>query len=266
MRQKLMPKQYMSPPSPSKPLILAQISDSHLFADSTGMHHGANVYQNLKKVLLAINKLPAVDVIVFTGDLTQDHTAASYRLFVQAFKECEITTPVYYLAGNHDDPTLLKRYLSCLPFCHDNIIANDYWQVLLLESKSATPAGVISQAQCDIAAGVIDQTKSQLLLTHHHAVDAGFFIDKHGLRNKTQFKQFLSAFPSIKALACGHIHQALTLPLVLPQRTISLYSCPATSIQFDINAETAKSNGQAPGYRLFTLAENEHITTEVFFL
>tara|TARA_R110000787_G_scaffold130453_1_gene242380 strand:+ start:160 stop:945 length:786 start_codon:yes stop_codon:yes gene_type:complete len=261
MLQKLQPKKLAT-----KKLTLVQISDSHLFADSNGRHHDANVYQNLKKVLLAIKKQPSVDVIVFTGDLTQDHTEASYRLFVQTFKACEITTPVYYVAGNHDDPALLKRYLSCSPFCHDNIITSDFWQVLLLESKSATPAGVISQVQFDMAASVIDHTKSQLVLTHHHAVDAGFFIDKHGLINKAEFNQFLTAFPSIKAVGCGHIHQALTLPLKLPQRMINLYSCPATSIQFDINAVTAKSNGQPPGYRLFTLAENEQITTKVFFL
>lgn len=256
-----MPKKLLS-----KTLTLAQISDCHLFADRNGLHHQANVYQNLKNVLLAIKNQPSIDAIIFTGDLTQDHTQVSYQRFVQAFAECEITTPVYYVAGNHDEPALLKHYLSQAPFCQDSVIENEYWQVLMLESKSATPAGVISKAQCDIAGRIIDQTKSQLLLMHHHAVDAGFFIDKHGLVNKAQFQQFLTANPSIKALGCGHIHQALTLSVKLPERTLSLYCCPATSIQFDINAETAKSNGQAPGFRIFALAENEQITTQVFFV
>ena len=261
-----MPKQHVSKQLAKKQLTLAQISDSHLFSNSNGRHHDANVYQNLKRVLNAIKVQPLVDAIIFTGDLTQDHTPASYGLFVHAFTECEITVPVYYVAGNHDEPTLLKHYLSSAPFCQDKIIENERWQVLLLESKSATPAGVISKAQRDNAASVIDPTKAQLLLMHHHAVDAGFFIDKHGLINKAEFSQFLTAFPSIKALGCGHIHQALTLSVILPQRQLNLYSCPATSIQFDVNAETAKSNGQPPGYRLFTLADNKTITTKVFFL
>jgi len=250
----------------STTLSLAQISDSHLFADRNGLHHQANVYQNLKNVLLAIKKQPLIDAIIFTGDLTQDHTQASYQRFVQAFAECEITTPVYYVAGNHDEPALLKYYLSQAPFCQDSIIESEYWQVLMLESKSATPAGIISKAQCDIASSNIDSTKSQLVLTHHHAVDAGFFIDKHGLVNKDEFQQFLTENPSIKAIGCGHIHQALTLSVKLPERTLSLFSCPATSIQFDVNAETAKSNGQGPGYRIFTLAANEKITAQAFFV
>ena len=90
----------------SKEFIVVQISDSHLFADTSGLHHDTNVYQNLIKVLQNIKQLPHVDIIVFTGDLTQDHTDASYQLFVQAFNACEIITPVYYLAGNHDEPKL----------------------------------------------------------------------------------------------------------------------------------------------------------------
>lgn len=250
----------------SKTLTLAQLSDSHLFADCNGMHHNANVFQNLKSVLLAIKKQPLIDGIIFTGDLTQDHTESSYQRFVQAFDECEISSPVYYVAGNHDDPGLLKKYLSHAPFCQDKVIENNYWQVLLMESKSATPAGEVSKTQINMASRVIAMNKAQLLLMHHHAVDAGFFIDKHGLINKTEFHQFLSSFPSIKALGCGHIHQALTLPIKLPQRTVNLYSCPATSIQFDIQAQTAKSNGQPPGYRLFTLADNKQITSKVFFV
>ena len=247
-------------------LVIAQISDSHLFSDSAGLHHQANVYQNLVNVLADIKKQPLLDAIVFTGDLTQDHSDESYQLFVEAFQACEITTPVYFVAGNHDEPELLSRYLSQAPFKQDKIIETAHWQVILLESKSATPAGVFSKAQANIAKSKIKPMKSQLLLMHHHAVDAGFFIDQHGLENKADFKQFLNQYPSIKAIGCGHIHQALTLPVLLSERTINLYTCPATSIQFDINSTTVKSNGQPPGYRIYTLAEHQEITSEVVFV
>ncbi|UUO22734.1 3',5'-cyclic-nucleotide phosphodiesterase [Colwellia sp. M166] len=245
---------------------LAQISDSHLFAEQDGRHHGENVYQNLLKVLRTIKQQPAIDAIVFTGDLTQDHSAESYQLFVQAFAVAEITIPVYCLAGNHDDAALLKCYLSPAPFCQGTVIESDFWQVLLLESKSATPAGIFNTAQADTIAATIDKNKSQLALMHHHAVDVGYFIDRHGLENKAELQQFLTQFSSIKALGCGHVHQALTLPLKLPDRTLNLYTCPATSIQFDINSTIAKSNGQTAGYRLFIMAEHAEISSQAFFV
>ena len=250
----------------SKKFTLAQISDCHLFAEPDGLHHQANVYQNLKKVLVAIKQQPLVDAIVFTGDLTQDHSAESYQLFVQAFADGDVTLPVYYLAGNHDEPLLLTRYLSSSPFRHEKIIEHGGWQVLLIDSKSATPAGEVSQQQLNQVSDVIKAEKSQLVLMHHHPVDVGFFIDQHGLHNQAEFRQFLADCPSIKAVGCGHVHQALTLPITLPERTLNMYSCPATSIQFDIHSATVKSNGQAPGYRLFTLAEREQITSQVFFV
>ncbi len=55
-------------------IIIAQLSDSHLFSEKEGLHHGYNVYENLKKVLSAIYQSPEIDYIIFTGDLTQDHT------------------------------------------------------------------------------------------------------------------------------------------------------------------------------------------------
>ena len=247
-------------------LTIAQLSDSHLFADKNGKHHQANVYQNLKNVLCAIKEQPLIDAIVFTGDLTQDHTQASYQLFVDAFEACEISVPVHFVSGNHDEPSQLKRYLSNAPFCQDNLIENDYWQVLLIESKSDTPAGFITKGECEQAAKVINSAKSQLLLTHHHAVDAGFFIDQHGLINKDEFHMWLNKFPSVTALGCGHIHQALILPIKLTERSINLYTCPATSIQFDINCATPASNAQPPGYQVFSLESTGELTRKVFYV
>lgn len=248
----------------SEEFILIQISDSHLFADKSGLHHNTNVYQNLTKVLNEIKQLAHVDAIVFTGDLTQDHSDRSYLLFAQAFSDSGITTPVYYLAGNHDEPELLKRYLVSSPFCQAKVIETTHWQVILVESKSETPAGKICHQQLEYVANAINVSKSQLLLTHHHPIDVGFFIDRHGLINKQQFQDFIDKFPSIAAIGCGHVHQALTLPMLLKQRTVSLFTCPATSIQFDMTSENACANGQPPGYRIFILAENRIVTDVVY--
>lgn len=259
----------------SEQFTLVQITDCHLFADKFGLHHQVNVYQNLINVLNNIKKLSQVDVIVFTGDLTQDHSESSYQLFVQAFKQCEITIPVYYIAGNHDEPVLLDLYLSSPPFCQKKMIETPYWQILLMASKSETPSGEISTEQFKQQAKGINTKKSQLLLMHHHPKDVGFFIDQHGLVNKTQFHEFVERSESIVAVGCGHVHQALTLKLterkdqhtgLLTKNTVALYTCPATSIQFDVNSKTAKSNGQGAGFRRFILKENKQFSTEVFFV
>jgi Icc protein len=200
-------------------------------------------------------------------------------LFVQAIETTKITVPVYFLCGNHDEPELFKRYFVNAPFCSETVIENAHWQILLLNSKSETPAGFVNNSALNQLNEAVDTDKSQLLFMHHHPIDVGYFIDKHGLKNKKDFWQAIdhsqgynqkynqkNSQNSIKGIACGHIHQGLTLEPNDTGRSTTLYTCPATSIQFDPTAETVKALPIGPGYRLFYLSTNASLTTEIKYL
>jgi len=250
----------------SKPLNIVQISDCHLFADISSQHCGADVYQNLIDALKHLKLNQELDLIIFTGDLTQDHSDGSYQRFVDAVQTCQIDLPFYYLPGNHDNVAKLDEYLVGLPFIDDKIINNKHWQVILLNSKSDNPSGHIPSSTWQQVKQTIDVNKHQLLIMHHHPIDVGYFIDRHGLTDQNEFWQNLNKFPSIKAIACGHVHQALNILPKSRQQTVPVYTCPATSIQFDANKDTVSDNGQGPGYRLFTLLETGELLTEAIFL
>lgn len=245
---------------------LVQISDCHLFASRSGQHFHANVYENLYKVLSHIKLYSNADLIIFTGDLSQDHSLNSYQLFVNAFIENGINIPVYFLAGNHDEQQLLQENLSVAPFIKQDIIELSQWQLLLVDSKSDTPSGEVKPQQLQAFQKQINPEKAQLLFMHHHPVDVGYFIDKHGLLNKDVMMAFIEKNHSVAGMACGHVHQGLTYPLMLEGRNINLYTCPATSIQFDSDSEQGKVTKQGAGYRIFTLDNNKQLTTEVIYL
>jgi Icc protein len=247
-------------------LNIAQITDCHLFADKKNQHCGANVYQNLVEVLKHIKHNQQVDLIVFTGDLTQDHSDDSYQCFVEAVKNCQITCPIYYVPGNHDDLEKLDEHLVGFPFNSGRVINHKNWQIILLNSKSDKPAGRISTQSLIWLQKTVDSNKTQLLMMHHHPVDVGYFIDHHGLINQDEFWQTLKPINSIKAIACGHVHQALDIDPVDSNRSLSVYSCPATSIQFNRKMDTTSNNGQGPGYRLFSLGGMGKLSTEAIFL
>ena len=112
---------------------------------------------------------------------------------------------------------------------------------------------------------------------HHHPVDVGYFIDKHGLQNKDDFWQTITSYNQnnnnkIKAIACGHVHRASVLTLknneeaVDNQASVDLYTCPATSIQFDPSADTVKALTQGPAYRLFYLQQDGTLDTDIVYL
>jgi Icc protein len=247
-------------------LKIAQITDSHLFSDKTQLHCGANVYNNLYNVLKRIKYIDKPDCIVFTGDLTQDHTEGSYKQFADVFSLLEINIPVYYLAGNHDEYRLLNTALNDIPFTDAKLIENNHWQVILMDTKSEVPAGIITEERLRELAHHIDTTKRQLVMMHHHPINVGYFIDKHGLKNKEVLWEYVQKTPSIKALACGHVHQDLSIMPLESGHSIPLYTCPATSIQFDVGAETSACNGQGAGYRIFDLFDDETYSTETHFI
>ncbi len=258
--------------STDKPLVIVQFSDSHLFADTNGLHHGSNVYQHLQQVLADIAVLKDVDVIIFTGDLSQDHSERSYQNFVDAVQQTKLAAPVYFLAGNHDEPTLLTKYLTSPVFCAEKTVSTQTWQIHLLNSKSATPAGFVSKEQLSKLTADIDKNKFQLLMMHHHPVDVGYFIDRHGLTNQAEFWQGVDklqqAKVEIKAIACGHVHSANFLPKLTsqPLQSVDVYTCPATSIAFDPTKATVSSLNLGPSYRIFYLHCNGTIDSKIVCL
>ena len=98
-------------------------------------------------------------------------------------------------------------------------------------------------------------------MMHHHPVDIGYYIDKHGLLNQDDFWQRIvqinASGRTIKAIACGHVHRASQLL----KHHVDIYTCPATSIQFGQTKE--KIGSTVPSYRLFYLDSDGTINSEI---
>ena len=70
--------------NPDAPALLVQLSDSHLFADADGKLLGMNTHDSLQRVIeRVLDEQPQVDLILASGDLSQDGSLASYQRFRQ---------------------------------------------------------------------------------------------------------------------------------------------------------------------------------------
>jgi len=247
-----------------KPFVIAQFSDCHLFSDKKSRHLGADVWQNFNRVLTDISQRQVIDCAVFTGDLTQDHTELSYQHFVEAVEQAQLSIPVYFLAGNHDDKSLLAQYLIEPSFKNNTTIDGDFWQIQLLDSKSDTPSGLVTPQSLQIMSTKVDSSKYQLLMMHHHPIDVGYHIDNHGLLEQSAFWRAITVLNktaiNIKGIACGHVHRAMQMS----KCNIEVYTCPATSVQFGDTKEDV--NSILPSYRLFYLANDGTINTDIITL
>ena len=90
------------------PVLLVQLSDSHLFADANGSLLGLNTARSLQQVIdLVSAEQPSVDVLLATGDLAQDGSVAAYQYFRQA--TAALAPVARWIPGNHDDVQQMRE-------------------------------------------------------------------------------------------------------------------------------------------------------------
>ncbi len=81
--------------TPASPLLVAQITDTHLFAEFDRTWNGLSTAHTLKAVLERLQQIqPQPDLLLLTGDLSQDETPESYELLASLISPLNI--PAYY--------------------------------------------------------------------------------------------------------------------------------------------------------------------------
>ncbi|WP_110692216.1 phosphodiesterase [Salinicola halophyticus] len=224
---------------------LVQISDCHLLADPKGASRKGFPLRQLHAVVERARALRP-DVLLVTGDIAQDETSVAYRHASEAFAALEC--PWFWIPGNHDQPELMAE---CQPF-HEEVDLGE-WRVLLLDSRvSGQPGGELGQRQLQRLASQLEADDRPVLVAlHHPPLDVGsVWMDAIGLKDRDALWQTLSPYPQVKALICGHIHQAFAAW----QGMVAVYGCPATSDQFLAKShEFATDEAARPGLRVIDL-------------
>ena len=207
---------------------LLQLTDCHLLADPQADYQQIKPYPHLAALLGAL-KTQAFDALLLTGDLTQDHSLASYQLIAGLFSE--LPCPVFYLPGNHDDMGLMQQAFASTPFSADTELSLGDWRLCLLNSKGPTPAGYFDttrqqKLQQQLLSYPFDS--AVWLFCHHHISPMGSFIDEHIQLDAAALWQIIGSDRRIKGFAHGHCHYAYAKI----QQGIHLVGCPASSVQF----------------------------------
>ncbi|NRB58192.1 MAG: phosphodiesterase [Salinicola sp.] len=224
---------------------LIQITDCHLLADPQGTSRKGLPLRQLQAVLERVRSL-GPDALLVTGDVAQDETSAAYRHASRAF--ASVGCPWFWIPGNHDQPELMEE---CHPL-HEELDLGK-WQVLLLNSRiSGQPGGELGQEQLQrLALQLEADDRPALIALHHPPLDIGsVWMDAIGLKDRDALWQTLSPYPQVKALICGHIHQAFAAW----QNVVAVYGCPSTSDQFlPKSHEFAIDEAARPGLRVLEL-------------
>ena len=242
---------------------ILQITDTHLFAEKHETLLGVNTWESYQAVLDAIHaEGQEYDLIVATGDLAQDQTAAAYQHFAEGIASFRV--PCVWLPGNHDfQPAMYSALQEAGISPAKCVMVGEQWQILLLDSQVfGVPHGELSEFQLEwlerkLAAAPERHT---LLLLHHHPMPAGCsWLDQHSLRNAAELDNVLVNYPRVKYLLCGHIHQELDLDW----NGRRLLATPSTCVQFKPHCANFTLDSIGPGWRTLELFADGTLKTDV---
>lgn len=260
MRQGSVPVQQLSTRQ-SGVVELVQITDCHLFKDDAGKLLGLQTAFSLNAVLDDIAMLPAKDLLLATGDLSQDGTPESYRRLRDGVNR--FAMPAFWIPGNHDEPALMASELTGGNWSAAKRIIAGKWQIILLDSM--VPRRVYGKLKDDQLALVEKALQEYphhhaLVVLHHHPVPVDcFWLDTIGLNNPEPLLAMLQAHQAKTVLLWGHIHQAFDREL----NGVRLLATPSTCVQFKPHSEDFQADTESPGYRLLRLHNDGRLETDV---
>lgn len=245
------------------PLLIAQISDLHLFADERQDLLGWNTWESLEVILqrlMSCNPLP--EMILLTGDLSQDETEGAYRRVIQRLAPLGI--PTYWLPGNHDHVPTMERVLNEPPIYADKIIERGGWKFLLLNTNVPGQVhGVLTGASLQWLKTQLSQTPTDqptLIALHHPPFLVGSpWLDKSGLQNTAAFLEIIDRFPQVRLVLFGHIHQEFEHR----RQAVTYLSTPSTCIQFMPKSTNFALDDARPGFRMLKLYRDGQFETMI---
>ena len=268
------------PAAASAPLRILQLSDPHLLADPAGQHRGIGALAALRHGLAqALAQLAAAgirpDRLLLSGDLCQDESWGGY-VRLRELLEQQLPAgmgPPLLLAGNHDQPQLLRAALGRRARIAPGLwilggAAN--WGLLALDSHcSGRDGGRLDGAQWNWLERLLAERPGSggggpaggplLVALHHPPLALGDpMLDAIGLEAGGRLVQLLAASTRVRGVVFGHAHQHWQGSLA-GRADVPLLGCPSSLCSFRAVQPCPLGRSADPGGRLLELGGDGEI-------
>jgi Icc protein len=250
-----------STPAADLPVVLVQLSDSHLFAAPDGKLLGLDTQDSLQQVIArALQEQPQIDLVLATGDISQDGSFTSYERFFDL--SSQLPAPARWIAGNHDELPAMRTVSEGRGLL-EPVMDLGQWRIVLLDSSvpGAVP-GELAPDQLQLLEQALSEApqRHHLICFHHHPVSIGCaWMEPIGLRNAQALFAVLDRFPQVRAVLWGHVHQEFDQL----RNGVRLLASPSTCVQFMPGSEEFQVSNEAPGYRWLRLHADGQLETGV---
>lgn len=194
----------------SSALRILHLSDTHLFGDAT-LHYGlVDTLAATRRVLQCAGRMREVDVVVASGDLSDDGSAESYALLRDEIEPwaTERGAVVVYAMGNHDDRFAFEAVLGA------RIRVLDVRGFRLISLDTSVPGagyGAVDADTLEWLAGELAAPAEHgtVVIVHHPPVPASTaLLAALELQDAGELLG-VCAGGDVRAILSGHYHHAL---------------------------------------------------------
>jgi 3',5'-cyclic-AMP phosphodiesterase len=238
--------------------LLAQVTDMHIKAGGKLSYKVVDTEASLARCVEHIMRLPQVpDAVLFTGDLTDFGKVEEYQNLARLIQP--LPMPVYLMAGNHDDPQLMRAtfprhaYLGQRTGKLDYVIDEFPLRIVALDSTIPHKSpGLLTQEQL----AWLDETlcsapaKPTLVALHHPPFWTGIgHMDIQPLTNPDALAAVIGKHPQVERVVAGHLHRSIVARFA--GTVASTSPSPSHQVALDL-ADDAASRFvmEPPGFQL----------------
>jgi Icc protein len=235
-------------------VLVAQLSDTHLLADPSARVWDHNPAENLSAV---IDALPdQLDVLVITGDITEDGTRDAYRLVCRLTEGCAPRR--FFIPGNHDDPAAMTAVLGLTEDVRMVPLSAQWTMGLVNTQWVGHDAGYLPEATLARLDDQLAHTTTHVVLCLHHppispcpnadcGMDSGSLLD------------MLRESP-VRVVLSGHVHQHFDTT----RDGLQFLGAPSTFRQLRHGGDLHYTDtGEPPAGQLVELHDNGDVTYQL---
>lgn len=198
-------------------MLIVHISDPHFLRKGVLSFGKVDTHAHLEDCIAAIKAFePIPDVVLITGDLTNDGDLPTYLAL--ADKLGELHQPCYLIPGNHDDRDLIRVAFPAMKTPSSKgplryVIEDWPVRIIALDSSvDSKPYGRLGEEQLEWLSRTLDadRNKPTLVMLHHPPFKTGIgHMDWSMLRDGEALGAIIEEHPQVERILCGHVHRAV---------------------------------------------------------
>jgi Icc protein len=244
---------------------IVQLTDLHILPNAGDKLLGIDTEYYFHAVLeQAFAEQPHFDLLLLTGDLAQHPCLSSYQRILNSLAAYNIRCVC--LPGNHDDYALMQQAFNTDRVnCTKQLLWNN-WQLISLNSQiPGEPGGRLSNEELLFLEDCLTAKPNHhaLIAVHHHCLPTrSVWMDTMMIENSPTLLRLIRSYPAVKAVTCGHIHQAMDITT----DSVRIMGTPSTCFQFKPESTEFSVDSTAPGYRTIQLYADGRIESGLNYL